>query len=345
MYEKPFSKQFYGDDPRWFVGVVETPSVADRLGRVRVRVYGLHTNDATNIDTYDLPLAQVMIPGTEEGTSGLGMNAQLEVGAMVFGIFLDGKSSQLPFVLGSFPRFEIADPGLVGSGYPSVVGAFGQRTGGDLSQPYDQPPGGPPPIYNDGGGSVTSAGELENDAAFQAEIDRIITKFPSLTRQEIYQIISGESGFNSRAISNNGLYGGLFQTGQTSVGLSARQIINLSPAQQARLWGQYLENINYRGGGLGMYQAAPGVVARYFANNPGATDVPDNVVLYVRSESHRASLQSQGYDARYAYAGFGNSVYNQNSAGGKYNTVRGTVWVDVNDAITAGSVNNYYRNR
>ena len=112
MYRKPFNPGFYGDDPRWFIGVVETPSADDSLGRVRVRVYGLHSNNMQDIDTYDLPLAQVMVPGTEEGTTGLGMNPQLEVGAMVFGFFLDGKSSQLPFVLGSFPRTEIADPAV-----------------------------------------------------------------------------------------------------------------------------------------------------------------------------------------------------------------------------------------
>jgi len=128
MYRKPFQNHFYGDDPRWFVGVVETPSIADKLGRVRVRVYGLHSNNAIgDIDTDDLPLAQVMIPGTEEGTKGLGMNAQLEVGAMVFGFFLDGKASQLPFVLGSFPRIEISDPAVVGAPGEAarVLGASG----------------------------------------------------------------------------------------------------------------------------------------------------------------------------------------------------------------------------
>jgi len=129
MYRKPFQNHFYGDDPRWFVGVVETPSIADPpLGRVRVRVYGLHSN--TDIDPDHLPFAQVMIPGTEEGTKGLGMNAQLEVGAMVFGIFLDGKASQIPFVLGSFPRIEIADPAF--SGYGTFGGAVDPSSGAPL---------------------------------------------------------------------------------------------------------------------------------------------------------------------------------------------------------------------
>jgi hypothetical protein len=298
-----------------------------------------------DIDTYDLPLAQVMVPGTEEGTTGLGMNPQLEVGAMVFGFFLDGKSSQLPFVLGSFPRTEIADPAVgieIGISGESTTAAFGDPADGSFVQPGTP---GAPPTYPDSGASVTSAGELENDPEFQAELDRIIERYPFLTRQQIYQVIDGESGFDSRTISRNGLYGGLFQLGEISVGLSPQEVASRSPAGQARLYGQYLDSINYRGGGLGMYQAAPGVIANYYANNPGATDVPDNLVLYVRSEAHRAALQRAGYDARFAYAGFGNSVYNQNSAGSQRETRLGTGWVDVNDAITAGSVNNYYNNR
>lgn len=209
MYRKPFETHFYGDDPRWFVGVVETPSSADSLGRVRVRVYGLHTNNAADIDTYDLPLAQVMIPGTEEGTSGLGMNAQLEVGAMVFGIFLDGKASQLPFVLGSFPRIEIADPAV--SGYPYA--ATGDTTSGEV--PIDNVdvarPAGPGQTF-----TKDQLRQLAIDAGFSPEEAEIMAK-----------IALAESSGNSNALNPN------VSTGDESYGLwQINMLGNLGPARR-----------------------------------------------------------------------------------------------------------------
>lgn len=108
MYEKQFTNQFYGDNHRFFIGIVERGSAEDPSGlrRVKVRVAGLHTSDRSKIDTDDLPWSQVMLPGDEPGMGGLGNGPNIEPGAQVFGIFLDGKTSQIPFVLGSMPRFE-----------------------------------------------------------------------------------------------------------------------------------------------------------------------------------------------------------------------------------------------
>lgn len=227
MYKKPFQNQFYGDDPRWFVGVVETPSNADDLGRVRVRVYGLHSNSTADIDTYDLPLAQVMIPGTEEGTKGLGMNAQLEVGAMVFGVFLDGKASQLPFVLGSFPRLEIADPAV--SGYFTIPGSENPyaATGGTTSgeAPIDNvdvaQPAGPGQTF-----TKDQLKQLAIDAGFSPEEAEIMAK-----------IALAESSGNSNALNDNVSTGdesyGLWQINMLgNLGPSRRQLFGISENSQ-----------------------------------------------------------------------------------------------------------------
>jgi hypothetical protein len=101
------NSSFYGDQMRWFIGVVEeTGTDEPRLGRVKVRIHGVH-GDSGNVPTEDLPYAQVLIPTTEGGVSGVGMNANIMVSAQVFGIFLDGKNSQLPLVLGSIPKIEM----------------------------------------------------------------------------------------------------------------------------------------------------------------------------------------------------------------------------------------------
>ena len=60
----PNTSVFYGDKPiRWFVGtVVEKGNDEPRLGRVKVRIEGVHGPDVSNAD---IPYAQVLIPTTE----------------------------------------------------------------------------------------------------------------------------------------------------------------------------------------------------------------------------------------------------------------------------------------
>lgn len=113
--------EFYGDETRWFIGVVVDNVDPLKLDRVKVRIHGLHENN--EIPTEDLPWAQVNLPVTEDGSSGLGGNSQLKNRAQVFGVFLDGKNSQLPLVLGSIPKIEreindLAEPVM----FPKLTG-------------------------------------------------------------------------------------------------------------------------------------------------------------------------------------------------------------------------------
>lgn len=104
---RPIQKEFYGDDYRWFFGTVINSHPPSGLeGRVKVRIYGVHSPVTNDIPEKDLPWAQVLIPTTEGGASGIGRIPQLVAGAFVFGVFLDGISSQLPLILGSLPRVE-----------------------------------------------------------------------------------------------------------------------------------------------------------------------------------------------------------------------------------------------
>jgi hypothetical protein len=98
---------FYGDETRWFVGVVNNPDDPLQLGRVQIRINGVHSPNTNEVPDYALPWASCCVPTTEGGVSGIGKIPQLLPGATVFGIFLDGKASQLPVVLGSLPRVEI----------------------------------------------------------------------------------------------------------------------------------------------------------------------------------------------------------------------------------------------
>jgi hypothetical protein len=106
---RTFNQEYYGDDVRWFVAnVIDNTPPYGLEGRVQIRIHGLHadTTDKTGIPQRDLPWAQVMNPGDTYGVSGLGTSSQILPGALVFGFFLDGATSQLPLVLGSLPRIE-----------------------------------------------------------------------------------------------------------------------------------------------------------------------------------------------------------------------------------------------
>ena len=130
------TQTYYGDSTRWFVGRVIDVNDPLKLDRVKVRIFGIHTENTTLIPTADLPWAQVAIPTTEGGTSGLGANTQLKPMAQVFGFFLDGKDSQLPLIIGSIPKIEsyANQSGDAIEGLPSFYGKSGT---GDIDLDLD----------------------------------------------------------------------------------------------------------------------------------------------------------------------------------------------------------------
>lgn len=99
-------QDYYGDETRWFIGTVVDLDDPEQLGRVRVRIMGIHSDNLVDIPNDSLPWAQTLIPVTEGGTNGLGANTGIQINARVFGLFLDGTNSQLPLVFGSLPKLE-----------------------------------------------------------------------------------------------------------------------------------------------------------------------------------------------------------------------------------------------
>ena len=108
---------FYGDQTRWFFGSVVDVMDPEKLGRVKVRVFGVYdSKDKQNknvIADNDLPWAQIVVPVTTGIHEGKGQNLGLLVGTQVFGMFLDGQNSQLPMVIGTVPK--VIDTGEVDS--------------------------------------------------------------------------------------------------------------------------------------------------------------------------------------------------------------------------------------
>ena len=127
---------FYGDNIRWFIGsVVNSKDNELKLGRVQVRIYGIHDNEE-EIKSADLPWATVMSPSTEGGVSGLGAKPNLKNGAQVFGIFFDGKMSQAPLVLGSIPKIESVATDVVNNA--NISGKIGDFIKGVFNTPESE---------------------------------------------------------------------------------------------------------------------------------------------------------------------------------------------------------------
>lgn len=96
----------------WWHGVVEDINDPLKLGRVRVRILGWHTEDKTNfgIPTADLPWAQVMQPVTSAAVTGIGRSPTgILQGSWVIGFFLDGLNAQQPLVMGSYAGIQKPD--------------------------------------------------------------------------------------------------------------------------------------------------------------------------------------------------------------------------------------------
>jgi len=121
---------YYGDNVRWFVGTAIEINKSFP-GKIKIRIHGIH---GPEIDNSNLPWADIMLPTTEAGTSGIGRIPQLHPPAKVYGFFLDGKTSQSPIVLGS-----MLHEGRESAVQASIRTSINQSTSSDRDQPIVDP--------------------------------------------------------------------------------------------------------------------------------------------------------------------------------------------------------------
>lgn len=87
---------------RWFIGRVEDIKDPERLGRVRVRVQNVHTDNTANVPINQLPWAVLIMPVTSPSLNGVGISPTgIEVGTTVIGFFLDGNECNYPVIAGT----------------------------------------------------------------------------------------------------------------------------------------------------------------------------------------------------------------------------------------------------
>ena len=95
----------------WFTGVVEDRDDPSKLGRVRVRCVGFHTEDKVRVPTATLPWAHVMHPVTDPAMNGMGNTPTFMVeGTWVVGFFMDAEDKQQPVIIGTLPGVPIDNP-------------------------------------------------------------------------------------------------------------------------------------------------------------------------------------------------------------------------------------------
>lgn len=146
-------------------------------------------------------------------------------------------------------------------------------------------------------GNVVPPDELLNDPEWQAELANLKSRFPELDERDLYKIIQGESGFNSTIVNKDSGATGFFQfipSTAKGLGTSTAEIQKMSPAQQLKVYGNYLGQFNYAGGPLGIMQAAPGTYSNLIRKFDGKySNVPGNYEVY--STSSAAWRQNPGW--------------------------------------------------
>lgn len=97
-----YKGEFLGFDFIFWFGVVEDRNDPIKLGRVRVRIQGWHTDDKSKIPTSSLPWAQVVQQPTSAANGDIGYSPTgILEGTWVVGFFLDGEKAQQPIVMGT----------------------------------------------------------------------------------------------------------------------------------------------------------------------------------------------------------------------------------------------------
>ena len=120
---------FLGQDGfTWAIGVVEDRFDPEKVGRVRVRWLGYHTEDKAKILTKDLPWSQVMQSVGGNSMAGVG-DAPVNIveGTWVVGFFRDPGTFQDSVVIGTMPGMNTTtaiNGASIGGKWPSYRGNY-----------------------------------------------------------------------------------------------------------------------------------------------------------------------------------------------------------------------------
>ncbi len=114
---------------QWHFGVVEDRDDPLKLGRVRVRYYGVHSEKLDEMPVEKLPWSTLINAPSAGATSGVGGPITGMVpGTWVVGFFIDEGNYQKPFVLGSIAGIPTENPIMNDNGFKDPKNKFPRRT-------------------------------------------------------------------------------------------------------------------------------------------------------------------------------------------------------------------------
>jgi hypothetical protein len=85
----------------WWIGVVEERADPLGLGRCKVRIFGWHTDNKSQLPTDELPWAQPMYPINNSKSF-----SAPKIGDWIVGFFMDSMSGQAPIMMGVLPGLQ-----------------------------------------------------------------------------------------------------------------------------------------------------------------------------------------------------------------------------------------------
>lgn len=109
----------------WWFGVVEDRKDPEKLGRLKVRIFGYHSPKLDKISTEDLFWAIPIQDITSAANSGIGMSPTGAIeGTTVFGFFSDGHAANTPIILGTIVGKLNKDSQIQGGGFVDPNGKY-----------------------------------------------------------------------------------------------------------------------------------------------------------------------------------------------------------------------------
>lgn len=157
---------------KFFIGVVEDIHDPAERNRVRVRVYGKHTENLEDIPVDALPWSSVLMPVTQASIAGIGMSHGLVQGSWVVCLYVDSESETDLLVVGSLPS-ESTIPDDPSRGFRDPDGIHPKRSGNDTP--------------------LAATEEFKQDSSYRAKDSSYIEDIPIATPARVKSLDSIDS--------------------------------------------------------------------------------------------------------------------------------------------------------